>query len=157
MKKILLLSIAVTFLSCGASKLVKETEKSFNGEWTLNDISYPNSSGFFDVTLFQTAEAKCFESSVWKFVANNNRGTVDLYDTSCTTKSQNIVWSVEESSTTNYLYNVVLKMAEDEKARKDKQGSRLQIKEISTTEMVWDLNVQFQSKPMTVRLNFVKN
>lgn len=157
MKKIVLLLIAASFLSCGASKLVKETERSFNGEWILNDISYPNSSGFFDVILFQTANANCFESSVWNFVANNNRGTVDLYDTSCTTERQNLVWSVEESTKPDYLYNVVLKMAENEKARKEKNGSRLQIKEITPDKMIWDLNIQFQSKPMIVRLHFVKN
>lgn len=157
MKNILLLLISITLLSCGASKLVKETEKSFNGEWTLTEITYPDSSGFFDVTLFQIADASCFESSVWKFVAKNNRGTVDLYDESCTTEQQNLVWSVEESTKPNYLYNVILKMAEDEKASKENKGSRLQIKEISERKMVWDLNVQFQSKPMVVRLNFIKN
>lgn len=154
----LLVFISLLFLaSCGASKLVKETEKSFDGEWTLTDVSYPNSSGFFDVTLFQTADAKCFETSVWKFVSNNNRGTVDLFDTSCTTQQQNIVWSIEESNLPNYQFNVLLKMAEDDKARKEKQGSRLQIYQISSDEMVWDISVQFQSKPVIVRLSFVKN
>lgn len=157
MKKILLLFMATLLMSCGASKMLRNTEDSFSGEWTLTEVTYPNSSGFFDVTLFQTAEAKCFESSVWKFVANNNRGTVDLYDTNCTTEQQNIVWSVEESNNTDYLYNVILKMTENEKASKTNQGSHLQLKEVTENKMVWDLNVQFNSKPLIVRLNFVKN
>jgi hypothetical protein len=37
------------------------------------------------------------------------------------------------------------------------EGSRLQIKQISESVMIWDLNIQFQSQPMIVRLNFEKN
>lgn len=157
MKSIFAMLSIILLTSCGSAKLIKEKEKSLEGEWTLTNVSYPNSSGFFDVTLFQTADAKCFETSVWRFINNNNRGTVDLFDTNCTTNSQNIVWSLEESNMQGYDYNVILKMAEEDKARKDKQGSKLQIKTLSETEMVWDLNVQFQSKPMIVRLQFIKN
>lgn len=156
MKNIFYILIGLLLLGCGSAKLVKETEKSFQGNWTLTDVSYPDSSGFFDVTLFQTADAKCFETSEWKFVANNHRGTVDLYDTNCTTAQQNIVWSVEESDRNGYTYAIVLKMAEEGKARKETQGSRLQLKSITENAMVWDLPVSFDGKPMTVRLNFVK-
>jgi hypothetical protein len=157
MKKILLIFTATLLFSCNASKLVRETEDSLNGEWSLTEVSYPDSSGFFDVTLFKTAEATCFESSVWKFVANNNRGTVNLSNSSCSVNQQNIVWSLEESTMPNYLYNVVLKMAEDGKAKKEDQGSRLQVNEVSENTMSWDLNVQYQSKPIIVRLKFIKN
>ena len=157
MNKIFLVFTACLFLSCGSSKLIKETEKSFNGEWILKEVTYPDSSGFFDVTLFQTASAACFESSLWKFVANNNRGTVNIYNTDCVTQAHNLVWSVEDSSSTSYAYNVILKMGKDEKASKMKEGSRLQIKKISESLMIWDLNVQFQSQPMIVRLNFERN
>lgn len=157
MKKILTMTIFIFLMGCGSSKLVKENEKSIEGEWTLTEVTYPNSSGFFDVTLFQTADAKCFETSVWKFINNNHRGTVELFDSSCTTNSQNLVWSLEESTMAGYTYNMLIKMAEDEKARKEKQGSVLQIKSLNETEMIWDLNVKFQSKPMIVRLQFIKN
>lgn len=157
MKNIVTIMILFSLISCGSTKLIKETEKSLDGEWTLTEVSYPDSSGFFDVTLFQTADAKCFETSVWEFVSNNHRGNVELFDANCTTETQNIVWSIENSSLTGYDYNVTLKMAENEKARKEKQGSKLQIKQLGENEMVWDLNVKFQSKPMIVRLNFVRN
>ena len=157
MKSIFSILSIFFLISCGSSKLIKETEKSLDGEWTLTEVTYPDSSGFFDVTLFQTADARCFETSVWKFVNNNHRGTVELFDTNCTTIAQNIVWALEESSMPGYTYNVLLKMAEDDKAKKEKQGSRLQIKTLSDTEMVWDLNVQYQSKPVIVRLQFIKN
>lgn len=144
-------------MGCGSTQLVKETEKSFNGEWILKEVTYPDSSGFFDVTLFQVADASCFESSLWKFVANNNRGTVNLYNTDCVVEDYNLVWSVEESTLPSYQYNVNLKVADEGKARKMEEGSRLQIKQISESVMIWDLNIQFQSQPMIVRLNFEKN
>ena len=153
---ILLFSITL-FMGCGSTQLVKETEKSFNGEWILKEVTYPDSSGFFDVTLFQVADASCFESSLWKFVANNNRGTVNLYNTDCVVEDYNLVWSVEESTLPSYQYNVNLKVADEGKVRKMEEGSRLQIKQISESVMIWDLNIQFQSQPMIVRLNFEKN
>lgn len=155
-KNLLLLSLAFILASCGASKEIKQQENNFNGDWKLLSVDYPDSSGFFDVTLFEVASASCFEGSNWSFVANNNRGKVLISDNDCIIPEQNIVWSLQDSNQMYYNYDILIKMADDEKASQQKRGSRMQLKQISKQNMVWDLNVNFQGKPMIVQLNFVK-
>ncbi len=154
--KLLLLLLSLLLFSCGASKQIKEGENSFSGNWKLLSVDYPDSSGFFDVTLFEVASANCFEGSEWNFVANNNRGSVQILDNECNIPEQNIVWSLDDSSRPYYDLDVLIKMASDEKASRQKRGSRMQLKQILENTMVWDLNVDFQGKPMIVELNFVR-
>jgi len=157
MKKIVSLFILSFFLiSCGASKEIKQEEKGLNGNWKLLSVDYPDSSGFFDVTLFEVASANCFESSEWSFVANNNRGKVQLLNNDCIVPEQNMVWSLKESNQLYYSFDILVKMADDEKASRQKRGSRMQLKQLSENNMIWDLNVNFQGKPMIVELNFVR-
>ena len=157
MKQLLLLLIlSLILISCGASKEINQQEKGFSGDWKLISVDYPDSSGFFDVTLFEVASANCFEGSEWSFVANNNRGKVQLLDSDCNLPEQNTVWSLQKSNEIYYDYDILIKMADDEKASRQKRGSRLQLKQLSENSMVWDLNVSFQGKPMIVELNFVK-
>ncbi|MCH8534454.1 MAG: lipocalin family protein [Flavobacteriaceae bacterium] len=158
MKKFLLLSfLSLILISCGASKEIKQQEKGFSGDWKLMSVEYPDASGFFDVTLFEVASSQCFEGSKWNFIANNNSGSVEIFDNDCIVPEQNLVWSLQQSKQLYYDYDILIKMADDEKASRKKRGSRMQLKQISENSMVWDLNVNFQGKPMIVELNFVKN
>jgi len=75
MKKIFaLLTVSLLLFACGTTKIERQSERTFKGNWTLNSITYPNSTGFVDVTLFQDASAKCFRNSQWNFISNNNQG-----------------------------------------------------------------------------------
>ncbi|MGM0635120.1 MAG: lipocalin family protein [Bacteroidota bacterium] len=154
-KALLLIFITIISASCATSKAVRETENKIDGKWTLTDINYPNSSGFFDVTLFGVANSTCFESSTWKFISNNNRGSVIVYDNDCQLPEQNIVWSLEENQSVNYEYDVLIKMDADELAKRKDKGSRLQLKEVNSSTMIWEMTVNFEGKPVVIELNFV--
>ncbi len=157
MKKIITYSFLFTFLltSCGASKVIKSAESEFQGNWQLTDVSFPGATGFFDVTLFQTASSNCFIGSSWSFVPNNNRGKVYFEQSDCDVLEQNMVWSLRADESTNF--DVLVKLAEDERASKQKQGSVWKLDNINAAKMQWSTSVNFQGKPVTIVLTFNKN
>lgn len=159
MNKIVTLSLlplvlAFFLVSCGSSKVIKGTEKQLQGNWQLTDVSFPGTSGFFDVTLFQTEASNCFINSNWSFVANNNRGKVNFEYSQCDIAIQNMVWRVTTSI--NGEFDILIKLAEDEKASKQKKGSRWKLANFDTDNMKWTTQVNFQNKPVTILLSFVR-
>jgi hypothetical protein len=138
--------------SCASTKVIKSTEKQLNGNWQLTDVSFPGSSGFFDVTLFQTNASQCFVNSNWSFVANNNRGKVSFEYSQCDVALQNMVWSVTPAI--NGDFDVIIKLAEDEKASKQKAGSRWKLANFDANTMKWTTQVNFQNQPVTILLSF---
>lgn len=54
MKKLILLLFvgALTFSSCSISKEVRAKRNLLSGSWTLNDVSFANSTGNFKAILF---------------------------------------------------------------------------------------------------------
>lgn len=153
--KLILTILGILMLtSCVANKVLKSTEKQLNGNWQLSDVSFPGSSGFFDVTLFQTEASNCFLNSNWSFVANNNRGKVSFEYSQCNVALQNMVWSVTPAI--NGEFDVLIKLAEDEKASKKKIGSRWKLANFDANTMKWTTQVNFQNKTITILLNFEK-
>ncbi len=147
--------VSLFFLvSCGSTKVIKSTEKQLEGNWRLTDVSFPGASGFFDVTLFQTDSSNCFVNSDWSFVANNNRGNVSFQNSSCDVALQQMVWSVTPSI--NGEFDVLIKLAQDEKASKQKTGSRWKLANFDAYQMKWTTQVNFQNKPVTILLSFEK-
>lgn len=119
MKKVLGLSLlALTMLACKPTKDIK-AQSGLKGEWTLTKVSYPSG---YKVTSFYIADAKCFEGSQWKFVSNNNTGTVSLNGGgNCPAYSDKIVWTIGKDQSFN------LKFIGNEKAKKVVEGFRLEI------------------------------
>ena len=71
-KLILLLGIVLIYTaSCSVSQANKTYRNTVDGYWTLNNISFEN-AGAFKATLFNDAEAICFEGSEWFFRENNS-------------------------------------------------------------------------------------
>src|SRR5690554_6617371 len=87
MKKIILLAIvaATTLMSCGTPKIVHESRKVLKGYWNLDNISY-DSSGTFNITVFNDTSAECFEGSTWRFIPNNNTGRYTIDNMDCPTE-----------------------------------------------------------------------
>lgn len=108
--------IALAFASCKPTNDVK-TQIGLKGEWTLSSVTYPKG---FKVTSFHVADAKCFEGSQWKFVSNNNKGTISLNNAGdCPEFSSNIVWNIS----TDQKFN--LKFVGSEKAKHVADGYQL--------------------------------
>lgn len=159
MKKTVLLLFAVTLLSaCGATQIERQAQRTLKGDWMLNRISYSNSEGIFEVTLFNDASASCFTGSSWSFVPNNNHGTYSINDTSCATTDQNFIFDVIETTPDSGIFDFTLKpVGEDENPRQVNTGYRLNLVSLSDTNMVWEQNVSLEGKPFTIRLHFIKN
>ena len=158
MKKIFILGfVAVLLAACGPSKTAKEARKTFNGKWTLTSVTYPNSSGEFDVTLLNDANASCFENSTWNFVSNNNRGAYSVQGTNCSQGQRYFIWSIDEENTPEGIYDFLLKPTdEDYNSTTGNQGFRMNLKSLSENQMVWEQSVMLEGSPFVIRMNFSK-
>lgn len=158
MKKIFILGfVAVLLAACGPSKTAKEARKTFNGNWTLTSVTYPNSSGEFDVTLLNDANASCFENSTWNFVSNNNRGAYSVLGTNCSQGQRYFIWSIDEENTPEGIYDFLLKPTdEDYNSTTGNQGFRMNLKSLSEQQMVWEQSVMLEGSPFVIRMNFSK-
>ncbi len=156
-KTSILFFLCLLIAACGPSKVVKEARKTFDGEWILTSVTYPNNSGEFNVTLFNEASASCFENSTWDFVSNNNRGNYEVRGVGCDQESNYFIWSIDEENTPVGVYDFLLKPTnEDYKSTTGNQGFRLNLKSLSDTNMVWEQTVSLEGSPFTIRMNFTK-
>ena len=159
MKKYLMLfALAALLVGCGGtSKVAKEARKTFDGNWTLTSITYPNNPGDFNVTLFNEASASCFENSTWDFVSNNNRGYYTVSGVGCDGGTNYFIWSIDEENTPAGVYDFLLKPTNDDyKSTTGNQVFRLNLKSLSDTNMVWEQTVSLDGSPFTIRMNFSK-
>ena len=130
MKKIILVAaFSFLFFACKSksvtnTKLDNKTEVAMKGNWTISSVSYPGSD-VIKVTSFDIADSNCFFGSTWKFVSNNNKGTMALNKFNCTAFSSNITWYVNQEG------NFVLKILDESKARKVKEGYILRLSNLT--------------------------
>ena len=159
MRKIIFILIAAVLLaSCGASQVQREARKTFNGSWTLSNISFPNNSENLQVTLFDDATADCLRNSSWNFISNNNEGTYVVSSPTCDTSTRYFNWSIDEVNAAAGTYNLLLKPTNaDHKSTTGNQGFRLNIVTLTDTNMVWEQTVNFEGQLFTIRMNFNKN
>ena len=122
MKKIIaLMIVAVLLFACKTSsvtdkKLDKSAQVAMKGNWVISSVNYPGSE-YIKINTFQIADSKCFEGSNWKFVSNNNKGTVDLTKSDCQSFSSPITWFVNKNG------QFILKILNaDIKAKKVREG-----------------------------------
>ncbi|WCM41878.1 lipocalin family protein [Flavobacterium sp. CBA20B-1] len=150
MKKVLAIGIlSVAMFSCKTATNTKNdvpTQIKLKGEWTLTNVKYPSG---FKVTSFKIADAKCFEGSQWKFVSNNNTGTVTLNNnsSSCPEYNSKIVWNIKQDSSFN------LKFVGDDKAKHVTTGYNLTAANITDTTFELIDN----STEATIVYSFLKN
>lgn len=159
MKKILFGICTLFFLaSCGSSEVVRESRKTINGDWTLNSVTYPNATTRVDVTLLEDTSADCFTNSTWNFISNNNTGSYEVMGPGCENGPRFFTWSVEEASGPAGNYDLLLKPTDSEyKSTTGNQGFRLNLVNLTQTQMVWEQTVNFEGEPFIIRMNFNKN
>lgn len=143
MKKVILLfALAVVFGSCKSTsatntKVDSKSHTAIKGNWIINSVNYPGSE-YIKVTSFNLADSKCFEGSTWKFVSNNDTGTMTLNAADCPQFSSPIKWFVNKDG------QFVLKVLNaGEKAKKVRDGYALRVANQTTEsfQLVDQINV----------------
>lgn len=154
---LLSLTISLFFSSCSISKSARVDRKTINGSWTLDNISYENASGNFSSVIFNDAKDICFEGSSWFFRNNNSTGTYTIPNTSlCSAGDRYIRWSVVEAA--SGVSQLQFKFTDEKK--NDVSGGlgyRLDIANLTETEMILKSNVTANGSPVTVVYEFTKN
>jgi hypothetical protein len=141
-KVILLFALAVVFGSCKSTsatntKVDSKSHTAIKGNWIINSVSYPGSE-VIKVNSFNLADSKCFEGSTWKFVSNNDTGTMTLNAADCPQFSSPIKWFVNKDG------QFVLKVLNaGEKAKKVRDGYILSVANQTTEsfQLVDKINV----------------
>ena len=144
--------------SCSISKEVRQQRNLISGTWTLTDISYENNEGSFSATLFNDADAICFEDSNWFFRDNNSTGRYTIKQGSlCEGGDRSIRWSVLKNPES---YSSQLQFKFIDEKRKDISGGlgyRLNIERLTATEMQLKSNVRVDGEAISVIYEFQKN
>lgn len=159
MKKLLfVLTAALLIASCGPTRQATEARKTFKGDWVLNDITYPNNPGEFNVTLFNEASASCFRGSAWSFVSNNNTGTYMLQGPECASPGEHYFnWSIDEENTPEGMFDFLLKPTDERnRSTTGNQGFRINLVQLSENSMTWEQTVTLEGSPFKIRMNFTK-
>ncbi len=120
-KSVILLLLMIVFIGCKpqqavtSTKLDHKSEVEIKGEWTLVSVNYPGSQ-YIKVNSFDIADSKCFVGSTWKFISNDNKGTMALNNSSCTSFSSPITWFINKDG------YFVMKITNGTKAKKVVDG-----------------------------------
>jgi hypothetical protein len=156
MKKIIMISIVSLMIfackskSATSTKLDNKIEVAFKGNWTIASVNYPGSD-VIKVNSFDLADSKCFIGSTWKFVSNNNKGNFALNSSSCTAYSTPITWFINKEG------QFVMKILNDTKARKLKEGYVLQVANITGNSFQLIDKINVAGKITDVVYQFTRN
>ena len=155
MKKLLLLLVTISVLSCGASKTVRDSKKVIKGNWVLNTIDY-SQSGTYNVKLLNDSSKDCFVGSSWQFVPNNNTGIYTINNSQCSIGNRYFVFTIDEVNKETGLYDFLLKPTNEKYKSEINEGFRLSLVQLSVSNMQWEQTVNVDGKPFTITMNFVK-
>lgn len=154
-KTTLLLALIIALSSCSASKTLRTSKKIIKGDWTLSSINY-SQAGTFNVSLLDDASKDCFENSSWKFIPNNNTGTYTINGTNCSVGERSFIFTIQEVDPNTGLYDFLLKPTNDKGRSETNQGFRLQLTQLSDTDMQWQQTLPLEGKPFKINMNFTK-
>ena len=122
MKKLLIIGLFAIFAvgckstSATTTKLDRSSQSAIKGNWMISSVSYPGQSAIA-VNSFGIADSQCFVNSNWKFVSNNNKGTMELTKAGCTAFASPITWFINKDG------QFVLKvLSAGEKAKRVRDG-----------------------------------
>lgn len=156
MKKILILAlVVVSAFACGTPKTVQDSRKVIKGYWTLDNISY-DSSGTFNVTLFDDTSVECMEGSNWRFIPNNNTGNYTIENSNCPTGQRDFIFTIQEMDQSSGLYDFLLKPTDSKGKSATKTGFRLHLAQLNDSSMRWEQTVNLDGKPFKINMNFSK-
>lgn len=148
-KSILIVLFSILIFGCKSQSVTNtnvdnKTERIIKGNWAVVNVSFPGSD-YIKVTSFDLADSQCFVGSTWKFVSNNNTGTMTLNNANCIAFSSPITWFINQEG------NFVMKIINDYKAKKVSQGYVLRVANVTETsfELIDNINVGGSMKQVT--------
>ena len=154
-KAILLVLITVFAVGCKSksvtnTKLDNGNERKLKGEWNISSVTYPGAD-YIKVTSFDVADSKCFVGSQWKFVSNNNKGTMALINAACANFSSPITWFINKDG------QFVMKIINETKSKRVLDGYVLKVSNITDTsfQLIDEINVG--GKMTSVVYQFARN
>jgi len=147
-RNIFMLAFIFILISCKPT-LNRKAQVDLKGNWMISNVSYIGSD-VLKINSFNIADSKCFEGSQWKFVSNNNSGTMTVSKVGCPGFSSPIVWTITSNG------DFTLKITEGEKAKRVTQGYFLKIKNQSETAFQLVDNVTIGGKNTEVIYQFIK-
>ena len=155
-KMILILSISLFMIGCKSksvtnSKVDNKTERVIKGNWSIANVSYPGSE-FIKVNSFDIADSKCFVGSTWKFISNNNKGTMALTNASCTSFASDITWFINKEG--QFVMKV---LSAGDKAKRVRDGYVLNVVNVTETSFQLVDKINVGGKMTDVIYQFQKN
>ena len=155
-KMILVLSISLFMIGCKSksvtnSKVDNKTERIIKGNWSIANVSYPGSE-FIKVNSFDIADSKCFVGSTWKFISNNNKGTMALTNASCTSFASDITWFINKEG--QFVMKV---LSAGDKAKRVRDGYVLNVANVTETSFQLVDKINVGGKMTDVIYQFQKN
>ena len=155
-KMILVLSISLFMIGCKSksvtnSKVDNKTERVIKGNWSIANVSYPGSE-FIKVNSFDIADSKCFVGSTWKFISNNNKGTMALTNASCTSFASDITWFINKEG--QFVMKV---LSVGDKAKRVRDGYVLNVANVTETSFQLVDKINVGGKMTDVIYQFQKN
>ncbi len=155
MKKIICFAIVLVLLSCGASKTVKQSEKSLKGNWVLDDMT-STVIGELKFTVFGQSSRDCIIGSSWEFIPNNNTGSYIESGSNCNAEKNYFVFSIDEVDEVSGFYDFLLKPTNKRGKSETDKGYRLELVNLTEDTMVWKHTINFEGKPATLTFKFNK-
>jgi hypothetical protein len=155
MKKIILIALVTLVASCGSTKVVRQAQKSIKGNWTLTSVTYDR-AGTYNIKLLADAAKACFESSTWKFIPNDYKGTYVLDGASCNADIRHFKFDIQQVDPETGLYDFLLKPTDEKYKSVTNSGFRMQLSALSDTDMQWTQTINVEGKPFTISMNFNK-
>jgi hypothetical protein len=156
MKYTIVIFLSFLLTSCGSAYVANQVEKQFKGEWVLEEVSFPDSSGFFDVELLDVAEVNCFQNSIWEFIPNNSTGEFVLDGNACSKTENRFTWYIDPLTAKDAYPEVLMKVTTGQKAKEVTTGTRLRIKSLLDNQMIWEQNAKFDGKEIKIEMKFSK-
>lgn len=152
---ILTLFIVILMSSCSTTKVERQAEMAFRGDWTLTQIVSDQDQNVVITNLFDHSSPECFEGSNWKFVANNNSGSYTLSGVGCPTQENRFQWFMEEDGNDTYL--MFKRVEEGDKARHVTAGYRMKLVSVDDYQAHFIHEVPFEQGRMAIHYYFSKN
>lgn len=150
------MSISLFMIGCKSksvtnSKVDNKTERVIKGNWSIANVSYPGSE-FIKVNSFDIADSKCFVGSTWKFISNNNKGTMALTNASCTSFASDITWFINKEG--QFVMKV---LSAGDKAKRVRDGYVLNVANVTETSFQLVDKINVGGKMTDVIYQFQKN
>lgn len=156
MKKfsILCLVLGIFFTSCKTSKLAKQNETNFRGNWVLTSVQ-PREKTIAISEVFNQASPQCFNGSSWHLVANNHSGNYVFNNANCPTGQTEISWHMADDNGVGYFW--FKQIGEGQKAKNVLSGYKLKVEAITNSQAHFSQEVPFDGGKTIIDYYFTKN